>query len=753
MILKKLGYLALLVAAAALGGWLLQTGFGKIQALRQLERVPAAQAAYVLPGEVTLNATAVVDQHTTGSYYTQTPSLFYHYTRERKTVDSDGKTQWRTEFRHTDGVDFLLEDLSGHLRVRIADHADAVQWSLRQSFVETHGDIRHTEWRLEPGDKVFVFGKAELAEHGMALHFDRQGAYNPILSHYSQASSQSRFGNSGLWTLWGGLSCLAIAVFALAHVLGVHRILAFVSLLGVVQMVALIHLSLLMIRADLRSGIERFHQQNAAAESQAAALFNAQGLTWNGWQSLAQANLSAEDEKRLRAYQRYLAINQQRLAVQMNSAPERWLLPVWELTPPAPIKGMDPEDEVEIRRQLAEFPQTHLPGLLPWIAMTIAALVALIFTWTALRTIRVKRLIENLTTSPTRGVSCGLTEICGEIQPAEGAELLTTPYFATKCLWYLYKKEEKRGAGKNARWHPLEREIRNAPFFVRDAEGQLPVQADNAEVITRHVTRKTVGKLRYTQAVLKAGDPIYAVAVAAIDPAQPDRLMLRAGDMKEPFILSNYAEQEVMLSKASSSMLSLCAAVSGVLLAVMLAFGIHGSFSPLDSLIAAAVLPIYMLVIMLILHYNDLIFLRQRALRNWANIDVSLKKRKDLIDALAKTAQTVLQHERNLLQKLSLLRAALTQTQGNQIKVAEYLRQEKAFQRLLRAVAENYPDLKSRELMQRLMTVISDGETEIALLRQGYNDAATAYNTRITSIPDIILAKFFYFRRLELITE
>src|SRR5690606_37889229 len=126
------GYAVLFLAACTATWWLLQLGFGQLQALRQLERIPNAEAAFVLPGEVTLNATAVVDAQTTGSYFTQTPSLFYHYSRERRTTDGEGKTRWQTEFRHTAGVDFLLQDDSGELPVRIAHNTDKVDWSLHK---------------------------------------------------------------------------------------------------------------------------------------------------------------------------------------------------------------------------------------------------------------------------------------------------------------------------------------------------------------------------------------------------------------------------------------------------------------------------------------------------------------------------------------------------------------------------------------------------------------------------------------------
>lgn len=748
---KTLGFLVLFLAAVA-GAWLLlQAGFARIQELRQLERVPAVQAAYMLPGEVTITAQAVPLLNTTGSYYTQTPSLYYLYVRERKITDSEGKVRWQREFSHQDGVDFLLQDESGQVLVRAGTGRAAIDWSLRESFSVTEGDTRHREWRLEPDDKVFVFGKAVIEDGVVQIRFTEPGFYTPLISHFSQADAQAGFAGKGLWWLWAGLVCLAVAVFALTNGLRIHRILVFVLLLGMVLILTLAQLSVVMMRQDLQNGIARYHAQKTAAENLAQRIFTDAGLTWTDWSALEPAvDLPSAGRVRLQAYQFYLALTRQRLVQQMSAVPERWLLPLWDLPEPAPV-AVDAEQQWQILQSLMRLPTTELKGGWPWLTVAVGLVLAAFMTWLALRLIRVKRLIENLQLTTIRGVSCGIAETQGNIVPADADTLLRTPYFQTDCVWYSYLKEERRGAGKNARWVTLQHDVIGQLFYLRDAEGELPVVADQAEIITRHKMQKTDGRLRYTEQVLKPGDALYVVATAAIDAQQPDRLLLRKTADSETCLLSNYPEREVMLKKATRSMLALCAAFAGLLLALLMGLGLQGNFSALDFLAAAAFMPFYMVLLMLVLHYNDIIFLRTRALRNWANIEVALKKRKDLIDGFAKTAKAFLDHEKNLQQKLSQLRAALTQTQNNRDKVAEYVRLEQSFQRMLAVVIEKYPDLKGQQLMQNLMTVLTRGETEIALLRQGYNDAVTAYNTRIASVPDMLFARLFHFQRLALI--
>jgi hypothetical protein len=747
--MKKIVGYGLLMLVSIAGAWfLLQQGFSRIQELRQLERVPASQAAYVLSGEVTLNGQAVPQQNTTGSYFTQTPSLYYRYIREKKSKDSDGNTRWQTEFSHSDGLDFLLQDESGQVLLRTGTNREVIDWSLQERFSEIQGDIRHREWRLEPGDKVFVFGKAVIENGQVQIRFDQSGFYTPLISHFSQADSQAAMGGQGLWWLWGGLSCVALAIFALIHLLGVHRILVFVALLGLALILVLTQMSLLMMRRDLQNGLAHYQNQKKSAEELAQSVFSNAQLLWQDWQNLNA--LPPAEMVRLQAYKFHLALSQQHLVRQMSVLPERWLMPLWKL--PAPVSvPLNAEEQIQIQQQAQQVSIGKLKGLWPWMTIGAGLLLAILMTWLALRLIRTKRIIENLQMTPTGGVSCGLAEVQGEIVPAENTQLLRTPYFGLDCVWYSYRKEERRNSGKNSKWVTLENDVVGQKFFVRDAEGQIPVEPHQAEIITRHKHQKTEGRLRYTETVLQPGDTLYVVASAALDAEQPDRLVLRKGEMADLFILSNYSEREVMLMKARNSMLTLCAAFSGLLLACLLGFGLRGSFTPLDFLAAAALMPIYMLLLMLVLHYNDIIFLQRRAMRNWANIEVALKKRKELIDGIARTAKAFLEHEKNLQQKLAQLRAALTQTQNNRDKVAEYVRLEQNFHRNLSATIENYPDLKGQQLMQNLMNVITRGETEIALLRQGYNDAVTAYNTRIASVPDVFFAKIFHFRRMGLI--
>ena len=171
----------------------------------------------------------------------------------------------------------------------------------------------------------------------------------------------------------------------------------------------------------------------------------------------------------------------------------------------------------------------------------------------------------------------------------------------------------------------------------------------------------------------------------------------------------------------------------------------------LDLLMAAFVPSCYLLIVTFILHYNDLIFLRQRVNRNWSNIDVFLQKRFDLIQALNKVVKEFMSHENTLHEQLALLRAANKNATSDVDAMAEYEKDERVFAKAFTARLEAYPDLKSNELVQRFMASFSELETELALIRSGYNDAVTTYNERIESFPDLIFAKFFGFTPREVL--
>ena len=184
----------------------------------------------------------------------------------------------------------------------------------------------------------------------------------------------------------------------------------------------------------------------------------------------------------------------------------------------------------------------------------------------------------------------------------------------------------------------------------------------------------------------------------------------------------------------------------------------------LKSLLAAPVLVIGGLVLLAILWiigaYNSLVALRNRFKNAYAQIDVQLKRRYDLIPNLVETAKGYLKHERGTLEAVIAARnAAATASTGaaqNPGDAAAMKQLSSAETTLagtlgrLFALAEAYPDLKANTTMITLMEELTSTENKVAFARQAYNDAVMSYNTRRETFPTNLIAGAFNFAPAEL---
>jgi LemA protein len=156
--------------------------------------------------------------------------------------------------------------------------------------------------------------------------------------------------------------------------------------------------------------------------------------------------------------------------------------------------------------------------------------------------------------------------------------------------------------------------------------------------------------------------------------------------------------------------------------------------------------------------FNGLVTRRNRFKNAFAQIDVQLKRRYDLIPNLVETAKTYMAHERQTLEAViaarNSARSASQKAAADPTDAAAMLQMASAEAGLngalgkLFALSEAYPDLKANENMIQLTEAITSTENKIAFARQGYNDAVTDYNIAIQSFPDNIIAGFGNFRNV-----
>jgi len=142
--------------------------------------------------------------------------------------------------------------------------------------------------------------------------------------------------------------------------------------------------------------------------------------------------------------------------------------------------------------------------------------------------------------------------------------------------------------------------------------------------------------------------------------------------------------------------------------------------------------------------YNGLVRLRNEVKNAWAQIDVQLKRRYDLIPNLVNTAKGYIKHERETLEAVTRARQQCIDAKG----VAEQARAENMLTQTLRslfAVAEAYPDLKANTNMLQVQEELTSTENKIGFARQYYNDSVMKLNTRIQTVPANIIAGAFNF--------
>jgi LemA protein len=172
------------------------------------------------------------------------------------------------------------------------------------------------------------------------------------------------------------------------------------------------------------------------------------------------------------------------------------------------------------------------------------------------------------------------------------------------------------------------------------------------------------------------------------------------------------------------------------------------------------VVPVFFVLMWLVGAYNSLVALRNRFKNAFAQIDVQLKRRYDLIPNLVETAKGYIKHERGTLEAVVAARNAAStasvraaQNPGDATAMKELSGAETALTGTLGrlfALAEAYPDLKANTTMMSLMEELTSTENKVAFARQAYNDAVMGYNTKRESFPTNMIAGMFNFGPAEL---
>nr|MEE4268627.1 LemA family protein [Candidatus Krumholzibacteria bacterium] len=153
---------------------------------------------------------------------------------------------------------------------------------------------------------------------------------------------------------------------------------------------------------------------------------------------------------------------------------------------------------------------------------------------------------------------------------------------------------------------------------------------------------------------------------------------------------------------------------------------------------------IVVVVIWVIGVYNSLVALRNRVRESWAQVDVQLKRRFDLIPNLLETVKGYMNHERETLEAVTQARAAISGAGDLESRMAAEAGLTGALGKLF-AVAESYPDLKASTNFLALQEELTSTENKISFARQFYNETVMNFNNKVQMFPGNIIAGMFNF--------
>ncbi len=156
------------------------------------------------------------------------------------------------------------------------------------------------------------------------------------------------------------------------------------------------------------------------------------------------------------------------------------------------------------------------------------------------------------------------------------------------------------------------------------------------------------------------------------------------------------------------------------------------------------------LIIIMASMYNGLVRLRNRVKNAWAQIDVQLKRRHDLIPNLVETAKGYMKHERGTFEAVTKARNLAQKAVGTGVGAQSKAEGELsgALARLL-VVVENYPDLKANQNFLALQEELTSTENKISFSRQFYNDSVLKYNNKTQMFPSNVMAGMMGFKASE----
>lgn len=406
----------------------------------------------------------------------------------------------------------------------------------------------------------------------------------------------------------------------------------------------------------------------------------------------------------------------------------------------------------------------------------------------AFRSLWRKRTIENVPTSKAAGVFLGLTEVKGR---AEREPALRSALADVACVWYDWKIEEEwerwetetttdsngNTQTRNVRrsgWTTIASGGERPCFYLLDETGALRVDPTGAEVEAervlartcsggdplyygrgpRHAIADSTGRRSFREDAIRTGADLYVIGTARLR-ADAVAAEIAHDPEGEMFVISVRGEEAVRreYARGAAAKLFLGALAAGAVpfLGYALPLGDAGrALRETWPLMAAALAGFLVLFLAgyLRLLYNGLVSVRNRVKNAWSQIDIQLKRRFDLVPELVSCVKGYAAHEADVHARLAEIRAVGSSRGGRAmptvneaVAAAAFANSQTSALKSVLGVAEGYPALKADASFGRLMDELSKTEQRIALARGFYNESVTAYNNRIDTFPDVVMAR------------
>ncbi|AOY86879.1 hypothetical protein BKP64_01065 [Marinobacter salinus] len=710
--------MAVLALACLAGSYhLMQTGLEQLAQARQIERMPETPIAALTKGPYIVAGKAGEDLGTLSTPYSNTKAVYYRYKLEEEYRDSDGDRHIRTLDSGERGGSFPLRDSSGTVTIAPGHDHSAIEWSLERTYYSQTGQKIYSEWALKPGDTVRVIGRFNREDGEMVFSGLDVFSLPSLISGFTlDVDGGDRLFSAAIRiSIATGLLALGLALALTAT--KIHRFWVYVLVMSVAISGTLSVL-----------GVTKLNQEWSAI----ATLYESRYQQLNDGKDnpLALADLAALKQLIRQSTSGWL---------------DRWMFRR-TVENRLPLPELDDSTIARVEQIVERQPQGKFQhAWTSWGLSAGSSALAVILVFFAIRTVKFKRLIEAVPTSSTTGLSFGLSELKGMVDSDDLRPPIHDPLLNEKCVAFDYKVEERRGSGKNEKWHTIEHRSERVPFWLDDNQGRILVQPEGASIEYPKHHSETRGDRRYSVRLLDTLVNVYCIGFAGLDRQQPDRLTIQK-DEEAPFLISTHEEDDIVLARGAGGFVGTAVSLGLFLFAATAMFAADGNFSPDNLLLSALIVPLVLCIYIGILHYNDIVFLKNRVDRARANIDTILQQRHDLWPNLEKVVKASLAHENQLLKAIAQLRNANPAGIRNAGELDKLIGFEQKVTRAMQARIENYPDLKNSKVIGQFMAMMAETENYLSLLRNSYAESALIYNTRIQSFPDLILAKLFRFR-------